>query len=1182
MSSPGRVTPRGYFSNIGMRAAKPRVRVLFRFSSAKRLFAEKGYGAGLSMIVALALLSCLSTSRRALAQADLGTITGVVQDSTGAILRGAQVTLTNEATGVVRSMKTNSEGIYAASALSIGHYTLRVTATGFKAFIRSGIVLNVASTVEADASLTVGNVAQSVVVQANRVQVQSQTADISTIITNTQMNEIPTNGRNIFQLAELVTGASVGLPSFDSPVAVEMSDSIFFDGTRRHNLYLLNGGEMQDGGCTGCMSVAPSQNAIAEASIITNNAMADIGLASGGFEDFSVKSGTRNLHGQLWEFNRNDAYDANDYFAKLSQTPKPELRYNIFGFNAGGPIYIPHLYQQRDKTFFFYNMEWRKLIQGGELYTYTMPAATFNGDFSGFGTIKVPATNDPTAIANFARYGLAPGDPFPNNQIPAGLIDPNVALLLKTGFIPQPNTPDGTHFSSPAPGDTNLREEVLRIDHQVNSSVSLMASFLYDDGKLTDVTAGGGDTYPTVGVRKNSPSYSGQFRLSDTIGPNLLNVTSFNIDDIGISEDPTGNYVIPAGYTASPYFVGVNAENRIPQISIGAPFGVTYTERDLPWSNIYHNKEIKDSLSWIRGKHNFGFGGSYMWSSKYQQFSTLTQGSYNFSGAFTGNSFADFLLGYAANYNQAENQNFVDIATHTADLYAMDNWKPTDRLTVNLGVRWEFQPHAYDVNNALSNFVPTAYVASEQPVFNADGSMDTNGPGFSTVSGVSHAISNTPFYLNGVVLAGSSGTPTGVAQTDFSTPRGLVQTSYNDFAPRLGFEYALTGDSKTVLRGGFGIFYERLAGNDIYDNGYNPPFDNVPSANDVYFSNPATSNVSGKTAAQPVFPAGLQALSYYYPLPATAQYNLGIQRQVSSVAVLSVAYVGTYLYNQMYSSDINTVPLNDPHRLAICGENCGYSGTSYNQNLDRNYPGFSDISYEFTTNYHADYNSLQSTFLIHQQHNLNASVAYTWSHDIDYGSGDGSGFSDPYNFAYDRGNADYDRRQVLQISYFYALPFLRSSSSRLVKSTVAGWQLAGVTTFETGNPFSANLGYDNTGLGGNENSRAVAIAPVKYHKSRQWFSPSSFAAPAPLVFGASGRNMIYGPGLANWDMNLSKVFPLWSEGSQFEFRVESFNVFNHTEFNSVDNSFSDGPQEFGQVTSTHAPRVLQLGGQITF
>jgi hypothetical protein len=566
-------------------------------------------------------------------------------------------------------------------------------------------------------------------------------------------------------------------------------------------------------------------------------------------------------------------------------------------------------------------------------------------------------------------------------------------------------------------------------------------------------------------------------------------------------------------------------------------------------------------LSWTHGRHNFRTGGSVMLIRKYQQFFGSTQGTYNFTGTFTGDSFADLLLGYSAGYSQLQSQAFVDTAAHSLAFYGLDNWRITNRLTLNLGLRWEYLPHTYELQNRLANFNAATYNPADKPIFNADGSMDASGPGFTTISG-------TPFYLNGIVTAGTNG-----------TPRSLVGTEHLDFAPRVGFAYQLDGSSSTVLRGGFGMFYERVSGGDTYDLGPNPPFSNTPSANNVYFSHPSTSDVTGATAALPLFPSSLSALNPYYPVPVAMQYNLGIQRQISPVAIFTIAYAGTKAYHQEDSGDINTVPLNDPNRLAICGGNCGYNGPAYNANLDRNFPGWASISNAVNVST-TTYNSLQAALFITTKRGLNITAAYTWAHAINFGES----LDNPYDIAYDKGNSDLDRRQVLKLSYYYSLPFFKSSNNLLARTTLGGWQISGITTMQTGSPVSASLGYDNTGLGGNETSRADQIGPVKYPKTAaHWVDYSSFAAPAPLVFGNSARNLIYGPGLFNWDMALYKSFQLKRErGPRFELRGETFNIFNHAEFNSINSNFSNGPQQFGAATSVYQPRLIQLGGSFSF
>jgi hypothetical protein len=1102
------------------------------------------------------------------------TITGTATDPTGAAVPNIKVSIVNEGTGVVvRSLVTNSSGIYSAPNLPVGTYSLRASAPGFKSYERTGIVLNVISTVLANIPLVVGSTTQNVTVQANPIQVQSETNDVSTLITGTQIKEIAINGRNPFQLARLVPGASNSVVQFQSPEASGSGgNNITYNGERfAQNDYLIDGGEVYDRGCPGCYEIEPSPDAVAEFKIITSNAAANIGMASGGIVSVSLKSGTRHFHGGVWEVDRNDAFDANNYIAKRSHTSKPELRYNVYGFNIGGPVVIPRVYGDNPKkTFFFYNMEWRKLIEGGEIFANAIPNTAYGGNF-GSAKITVPQTSDPSALARFSSYGLTPGEEFPNNQIPAGLIDPNVTLLLKAGIFPHPNTPDGLHFSAAVPATTNVTEEIGRIDHQFNDKISLYGSFAYDSGieqALPPQNSIG--SYSNVGSTFTIPSYVTVVGLTDAITSNLLNEVFFTFNGNNQTIVPFGLYVQPKGYNVQPYYPGANADNRIPTITLGKPYGVNYDVGNTePWSNLYHAWEYKDNLSWVRGKHSIMLGGSYMLYHKNQEISGYTQGYYGFTGTFTGNSFADFLLGYANSYSELEIQNTVDLAANTLTFYGLDNWKVTDRLTASYGLRWEYLPHVFEVNGRLSNFVPADYNQSEKPTFNADGSLNPAGPGFSTVD-VPEAIPNTPFYLNGVVLAGRNG-----------TPQGLVHNPYDTFAPRVGFAYALTGDGKTVLRGGLGMFYNRVNAADAIRMGNNPPFTYEPSTSNVYFSKPATSDVTGLTATTPRFPAGITAITPNYPIPTSIQYSLGIQRQLSSIAVLGGTYVGDKNYNQSYDSNINAVPLSDPNRLAICGGNCGYKGPTYNPNLDRNYPGFSTII-DQSIGTSSIYNSLQVSLLIHARKGLNISGAYTYSHSIDYGSQDLALISDPYNIEYDRGNSDFDRRHIAEFSYYYALPFF-NKGSLLARTVLGGWQVSGITTAETGQPVSATLGYDNTGLGGLTTSRANIVGPVKYLKTVQhWFSYSSFAAPPPLVFGDSARNLLYTPGLFNWNISMFKVFPLGGRGTQFEFRAESFNTFNHTEFHGVDNNFSNGPNLFGEVTSVYDPRVFQFGGTLTF
>ena len=651
--------------------------------------------------------------------------------------------------------------------------------------------------------MQVGEAKESVTVAADAIQVQSATNEVSSVITTQQITQLDTNGRNPIQLATLTPGAASSLPDFNAPTALSSNNDISFNGQRpQHNLWLIDGGENYDRGSGGGMIVSPSPDALAEFKVMTSNYSAEFGQASGGTISIALRSGTKAFHGSAWEFNRNDAFDANDYFANLSGSSKPKLRYNAFGFNVGGPLFIPHVYNtDKSKTFFFYNMEWRKLIQGQQIYVTAIPGQEFNGNFSNLSEpITVPQTTDPAAIAKFAQYGLKPGQQFPGNQIPQGLIDPNAAAFLAAGALPQPNA-QGNHYSQAAPVPTDLREEIVRIDHQLSDRLSLMGHLIWDSSNNSYARSlWSGDTYPTIGTLLTAPSYSAVIRLTHTISPSLLNEIAYDYDGNELSLEPTGLYERPSGFNVPDTLA--NNLNRLPTVQIGTPYSVNYETASWPWHNIFSAHTFRDNLSWTHGNHNFKFGGYVLITHKNQDIFGNTNGNFSFNGSFTGNAFSDFLLGYASGYSELDIQDAVHIRTTNIALYGVDNWRVNNNLTLNLGLRWEGVPHAYDLNGRLSNFLPGMYDPAQAPQFNADGSLNPNGPGFTTVPGI--ALSDVPFDLNGIALAGQNG-----------VPEGLVKNHWRSFAPRVGFAYDVAGNQKTVIRGGFGMFYERIQGNDV-------------------------------------------------------------------------------------------------------------------------------------------------------------------------------------------------------------------------------------------------------------------------------------------------------------------------------------------------------------------------------
>jgi len=1094
---------------------------------------------------------------------------GTVTDPSGATIPAAKVTITNTDNGFVRNTTSGSAGSFTAPQLGIGHYKVEVEAPGFKTYVKTGVTLNVNDTVRVDAPLTVGESKESVTVEANAVQVQADTNEVSQTVTAAMVSDLATNGRNVIQLAALVPGAASSLPDFDTPMAQTQNRSISFNGQRNdHNNWLINGGEAYDRGGGGILIVSPSQDALQEFKVITSNFEADLGQSSGGMITMATKAGTNQYHGGAWEYFRNDKLDATPFFTNLNAATgakKPELRYNTFGFNFGGPV--PKIGHEK-KTFFFYNQEWRRLVKGGEINALAVPRPMTTGDFSSLATaITVPQTSDPAMIAKFAQFGLTPGQNFPNNQIPAGLLSPAAKAVLAAGVFPGPNTASGRWFSS-ANQVTNYREETARLDHNVGNRLSLMASLLYDNGIERDPTplwAGG--TYTTAGSNMKVPSWAGALRATYTISPTLLNEASFNLNGNNLNISDFGLYQKPAGYNVQNFFKA-NVDNKLPAISVGNPYNISYTPGWWPWTNTWRSYQGKDDLSWSHGKHNMKFGASYMFTHKWQQFQTNAGGSFNFNGNATGNNFADFMLGFAGSYSEPASVDFVHISNNTFGLYALDDWRVSSRLTLNLGLRWEGLPHAYDSENTTANFYPNLYDPKQAPTFLASGALDTNGPGFATVPGV--ILSNVRFYLNGVGLAGKNG-----------IPPGLVDNHWNTIAPRIGFAYDLTGKGKTVLRAGGGLFYERLGGNEMYNLGQNSvPFAYQSAPTNVYFDNPTTSYLNGQSAASPYFPANVQAIAQAYKIPTALQWSMGIQHQLRDNAVFGVTYVGNSNYHQSMGRNINTLRADDPNRLAVCGKTCGYTGTPANANLYRQYLGFGTISpMEMSAN--SNYNSLQASLRITAWKNLTLQSSYTWSHAFDIIDGEiFSNISNPFNARYDYGPAGFDRRQISVTSFIYAIPAFRDSPSHFMKTVLGGWEWSGIATFESGTPLSIGGGNDNLGLGGGTSNRANIVAPITYPKTRQqWFSTSSFVAPGPLQWGTSARNSVVGPGRNNWNMALYKQFRI-TEAARFEFRLETFNTFNHTQWSNPSTGVTNG--DFGQINGTNAPRILQLGAKFLF
>lgn len=1142
-----------------------------------------------SLFILSAIVFALTAFVPALRAQENAVLTGTVTDPSGAVIPNATVTLTDTATGQVRQSTSNEAGSYIFANLAHGTYNITAAAQGFQKYSKTGVVLNVAQTRQENVTMAVGSQAQTVTVEANSLQVQTETSEVSNLINGEEVSQLSTNGRNITSLAALGLGVSNNLPQFGGVDALTSSNAIEFNGTRQsHNIYLIDGAEQNDRGCGGCFMNLPSQDAIAEFRTLDSNYSPDYGIGSGGTVTMVIKSGSKHYHGEIYEFNRNQAYNANDYFLKRSGKSRPKFQLNEPGANLGGPIPFTG-----GRTFFFVNEEWRRLIVGSSpsiantIMASNFPTAGQNLAYTspnGHAPL-VPNTTDPAKLAIYAANGLTPGAQFPTNadgtyNIPAAVMDPNSLLEVNSGAFPKPNLGTSQYIAS-IPQPENVREDVVRIDHTINSKFQLMGHFLHDSmTKSFFPPLWSSSTYPTVGTTMQNPSYTAVIRLTQTYSPNLLNETSFLYGGNKIRLTPIagqgGSFQIPSGWTANSFFpVGNNAGHDMPEIDLqGSPLSVTWTEAYFPWKNGYEGFEYRDDLTWNRGRHQFKFGVNWLHDYKNQQLQANTQGTAAFSSNnknFSGDSYIDFLLGDASSFTQLQELSGKHWVNNNYGFYFNDNWHLTPHFVLNLGLRFDGMPHAFERYDAFANFVQADYDRSQgNPVISdpADPNYGTIRPEFLTTYAKT---GDQKFYLNGIREAGVSG-----------FPRGNVENRYFTWQPRVGFNWDMFGDGKTVLRGGVGVFYERVQGNDVYNAALNPPFAYQPSAQNVYFSDPHTSALTGVTTSQ-TFPSTLTAINYNYPPPGTMDYSFGIQRQLAPSVVAVMQYVGSDGWDQNDVRAVNTLPLNDwTDRALVAG--------GKNANPYRNYPGYAGINQEENET-HFNYNSFQAGLRIENRWGLTTQFSYTYGHNIDEVTNDLGALSNPYNTKYDWGSdVSFDRRHIFNASYVYSLPWFRHSSNAFARTVIGGWQISGITSAETGLPLTITYnGTDTVGLGGGFTNRPDKIGSVKYPKTASaWFDKAAFVAPvAPWDggpnqgFGNTGKDSVLGPALINENLSLFKIFPLTShEGPRIELRFESFNTFNHTNFQTIDRAWKD--PNFGQVTADYGPRLLELGGKFVF
>jgi len=1037
-----------------------------------------------------------------------GTFLGTVHDPSGAAIAGATIRVLRDAPRFERAVAAGDTGAYQVVQVPAGEYRLEFEMTGFQKTVRSGIVLNAGQSLRVDADLAVGAVTETVQVDSRLVQVDTATANVGNTVFGSQVQELALTTRSFTQLVVLQPGVNSNQaqqPGFGSNTGVPFS---FNGGQTSSNNWLLDGGRNIDT-FNGNNLTMVSLEAIAEVRIERNAYSAEYGRNSGAQINVVTRSGTNGFHGSLFEFFRNDKLDSRNFFARF----RARHRYNNFGGTLGGPI-------RKDKVFFFLSNEYRRIWEAASTRTSIVPtAAQVAGDFSGGRAIVDPDTRQP----------------FPGNRIPASLLDPNAQVLLKNYYAPPPPgfQQGALNFTSTEPDGTRYRSALGRLDYNLTPNLLFFGRYNIDSTRL-DSPYGlfAGNPMPQSAASHQAHiMYTANGSLSWTVSPALLNqfTMAWYHGSMGINTVPFASRTRVPGFTVPRVFATLtDSGGFIPSISLAQG----YAGIDIRWpQNISHySYEVIDNVSYIRGRHTFKFGGSIDKENKTQnQSNPNNNGTFTFNGSATGDALADLLAGRAFQYGENSAHVMGSSRFTNVGLFAQDQIRLHPRLTVTLGLRWEFFEPEKDRNGTYSFFHPPSFNLARAPRVPSNGEI----------------VPGTENFGNGVIVAGK----------DALYGYALTNTVYNTFQPRAGFAYTLTRDNLTVLRGGYGMFHDRWSqfASTVRNNF---PFNQSASIFNTRFSNPAQ-------GTRRVFPISLSNFNSPWDIPYMQKWSLGVQRQLPNDLLLDVSYVGskgTHLARQR--------EINQPVASAAV------AGGQISPNAARPFPGFASIlTYETTAS--SLYHSLQTSLVRRVTEGLTLQASYTYSKTIDDAVTPLNSYADS---RLERALAGADRTHVLIASYVWELPFARSLQGWR-RNALHGWQASGVTTFQSGTPLTIGISGDRAGVGGGGQRPNVVGAATGEKTLARWFNTAAFAVPTLGTFGDAGRALVRGPGLNNWTVSFSKRTSLW-EGVALQFRAAFFNLFNHSQFAGVGTVVAAGT--YGQVTSARDPRITQLALRLNF
>ena len=1150
--------------------------------------------ADVTLVSLLALCACFSAPAAYGQAASTGAIQGTIADPSGAAVPGVEVTATNVATG--RSVKalTSDTGFYTIEALLAGVYDITAQLSGFKTSKTQGVRLDPGQRLGLNLALELGEVATEVTVAATAVKVQTESGEVSGVITGEHIENLLLNGRNFLGLALLIpgvnssaiTGRSVGGGSLNAGGLTGETPLSINGLGREFSLYTIDGAYNMNTGNNININITPPLDTISEFRVLKDNYSAKYGVAGSAQVMVESKSGTQKFHGAAYEFLRNDKLDASNFFAGIDpatgEKRRTPLKQNNFGFAFNGPFYIPGAYNvDKKKTFFFVNEEWRRIRSGLTLRGTLIPDPMRKGDFSQSPTLPTDGLKfDDVAIKFLSQRN--PGVnclPAPTQLNPA-CFDQN-AVNLMNKFWPLPNDAAPGRFLNyvnPGTDKVNNRNDTYRVDHYLSEKLSLMGRFMYE--VVTDeppALTWGPNPATTTSQLIKTTGYNAVLRLTANISPTFINQLSM----VGTHDKPRLRWKdaeLPSDVKINLPFPGADPHKNIPTIGFAkgwSGLGVG----SLPVNASDGEITLSDDFTLVRGSHVFQGGAMYIWGIKRQNLFSTAEGSYFFSGVHTGDPVADYLLGLNASFFQTSGERRGYFHYHQVEPYFQDDWKVNPRLTLNLGLRYVyFSPDTME-SNAYTDFDPKRWDAKKAPVVLADGTLKTNGQGVPVTGGGQPAD-----LLNGAVFAGKDG-----------VPEGIYNAWKKGFAPRFGFALDLTGKGTTVLRGGYGIGYSRIPfGN--YASLNNPPFITSVTLLNGTLTDPGAGVAGAKT------PTGMNIIG---PPNATFRptmiqtWSLTLERQINPRSVASVGYVGSGARHVKASRDFNfplavSGPSVDDPKCLQAGQTIPSGGFNFDPCLNRNvvssnftrpfvgWGGFGSGhgagTYFGTSNYH----SLQIGFRYAAGRDLSSNTAYTWGKTLTDvanrgfdGRNTGSGAQDPRNFRAEYGRPGWDRTHIFTLGYIYEIPFLKNRTN-FIGQALGHWTFSGIAVIQSGFAFAPGLATTTNGLA----SRPNVVGNVEGPKTLEnWFNKGAFVAPPFGFFGNAGTGLIQGPGEQTWNMALFKTVPIREE-FKFQFRVETFNIWNHANFDAVNTSL--GSPNFGQVTRAMEPRILEFGLRLTF